>query len=51
MLGKIRITQKILTSPNKINCWRNPKFARENTKDKKQKNGIIITNHDNNNIT
>jgi hypothetical protein len=50
MEGLFEISRKILTFQNKIYCRGNPRFARENTKKKKQKNGIIVTIHDNKNI-
>jgi hypothetical protein len=51
ILGRKEIIQKILTFQNKIHSRRNPRFANENIKNRKQKKGIITTIHENNNIT
>lgn len=37
VLGKIKISQKILTFPNEINSRRNPRFDKEKIKKRKEK--------------
>lgn len=49
--GLFQINQKILTFLNEVNCRRKPKFAKEKIKKKKENKGIIVTIHDNKNIT
>jgi hypothetical protein len=51
MLGRTKIIRKILTFQNKINCGRKPKFAKENIKKRKEKNGNITTILESNNIS
>jgi len=51
MEGLLERVQKILAFQNKIDSRGKPKLANENIKKKKQKDGIIVTNLYNKNIT